>query len=414
MAITEQDCAELHRLLSDFSDIGKTADGGVRRLAATSVDGQARDRLKKEFLESDLKYLVDPIGNMFGISTFINKDAPFILSGSHLDSQETGGRLDGTYGVIASLIAIKAIRRRLNETSKKAKRNLAVVNWTNEEGARFQPSLIGSSYFTGALDIKTAQSITDADNKTLSDALEEIGYCGTEQFNSPVERYVELHIEQGPELEKLNSSIGIVTSAWAARKILVEFNGAPSHTGPTPMSARRDALLAASKAIAHLHKISDQNSTLHVSAARMTIYPNSPNVVACKVSVWFEFRHPTDEIAFEFGEQFLLDCKSLAQSVNVDVSIKKDEKRNTQLLDISGINIVKNACAELGYQPTLLKTVAGHDAIAIQRKIPATLIFVPSINGLSHSPLENTSKKDLEHGLNVLIETLWMMITNED
>ena len=413
MSLTNQDKAELNRLLLDFAKIGGTAEGGVKRLAATHIDGQARDRLQHELIARGADLHIDPIGNMFGIFQFTDRDAPFILAGSHLDSQETGGRLDGTYGVLAALIAGDIISRRLKESPHAAKYNFAVVNWTNEEGARFQPSLTGSSVFTETLDLDQALSIQDAEGVSIGEAVKEIGYRGQKRFAAPVKHYLELHIEQGPELESRNKAIGIVTSAWAARKLRLKFCGAPSHTGPTPMPRRRDALLAASRAIDFLHLMACDQKRLHVSAARMTLYPNSPNVVASEVSVWFEFRHADDQIAFKFGDEFLTKCRSIAELTDIEIEIVNDERRPTQYLDQSGIQLVETTCKKLGHSWDLMKTVAGHDALALQRKYPSTLIFVPSINGLSHSPLENSYQEDLETGLDVLTETLWTMIINQ-
>ena len=412
VASGNEDRDELHRLLALFASIGGTLDGGVRRLTGSPEDGLARDALRRDHAARGFSTLIDPVGNMFGYVALTDPDQPIILTGSHLDSQETGGRLDGTYGVVASLIAASRVRRRALAEPGAVKRNLAVVNWTNEEGARFQPSLTGSSVFVQRMTPEAALSLTDDEGRSLGSALAGIGYLGRDVAPTAVHHYLELHIEQGPELEARGIDVGAVTGAWAAQKLHLQFDGAPSHTGPTPMGARRDALHAAARAVQSLHAAGASVPGLHVSAARMTVYPNSPNVVASRVQVWFEFRHEDEDIAVRFGDRFHATCRSDAEAMGVSVSIVSDERRGMFSLDSKGVSVVEAACETLGYSCMRMKTVAGHDALAVQRRFPASLIFVPSKGGISHSPLEDTAPLDLEHGLDVLSEALWTLVTS--
>ena len=222
---------ELHHLIAAFAAIGSTGDGGVCRLAATPVDKAARDRFRCEIGNRGLLSRVDPIGNMFGVAMLAPASRDVVIVGSHLDTQPTGGRFDGIYGVLAGLLAVQALQDRAVAQPGRARRNLAVANWTNEEGARFQPSLTGSSVFAGTLTLEQAYALRDGDGISLGDALAAIDYRGSSPLDLQPIRYVELHVEQGDRLERAAADIAAVSSAWAARKISVVFEGEASH-GP--------------------------------------------------------------------------------------------------------------------------------------------------------------------------------------
>jgi beta-ureidopropionase / N-carbamoyl-L-amino-acid hydrolase len=230
---------ELQDLIATFAAIGSTGDGGVCRLTATPSDKAARDLFLREIGNRGLLPRIDPIGNMFGLAVLAPASKDVVIAGSHLDSQPTGGRYDGAYGVLAGLLAVQAVRDRAVANPGKARRNLAVANWTNEEGARFQPSLTGSSVFAGSLPLQQAFACKDGDSVTLGDALNAIGYRGESPPEFEPVRYVELHVEQGDQLERAAADIAAVTGAWMTRKVSVVFEGDVSHTGPTPMQAPR-------------------------------------------------------------------------------------------------------------------------------------------------------------------------------
>jgi beta-ureidopropionase / N-carbamoyl-L-amino-acid hydrolase len=337
-----------------------------------------------------------------------------VIAGSHLDTQPTGGRFDGIYGVLAGLLAVQALRDRAIAEPGKARRNLAVANWTNEEGARFQPSLTGSSVFAGILALEEAYAFRDGDGISLGDALAAIDYRGSSPLDLRPVRYVELHVEQGDRLERAAADIAAVSGAWAARKISVVFEGEASHTGPMPMASRRDAMRAAARAIEALYdEVERENAGVHASAARISVYPNSPNVVAARVRVWFEIRHEDEAVVLAVSNRFLERVKRGSALLGVGISIVADELRGTALLDSAGIDVVRGVVRDLGLKALTLQTVAGHDALAIQKRIPASLIFVPSQGGLSHNPRELTAPEALDKGYAVLVETLWRMATTE-
>ncbi|KJC60956.1 N-carbamoyl-beta-alanine amidohydrolase [Bradyrhizobium sp. LTSPM299] len=405
---------ELHDLIAAFAAIGATADGGVCRLTATPLDKDARDLFLREIAGRDLLPRIDAIGNMFGVAVLAPASKEIVITGSHLDSQPTGGRYDGVYGVLAGLLAVQAVRDRALASPGKARRNLAVANWTNEEGARFQPSLTGSSVFAGSLLLQQAYACDDGDGVTLGDALAAIGYRGASPLTFEPLRYVELHVEQGDHLEREAADIGAVSGAWMTRKISVMFEGDVSHTGPTPMGRRRDALRAAARAIEALYsEVELANVGVHASAAKISVFPNSPNVVAGRVRVWFEVRHEDEAVVLTLGDRFLARIKQEASAIGVDISIAADERRAAPTLDPAGLELVRGVASDLGMKTLTLKTVTGHDALAIQKRIPSSLIFVPSKDGLSHNPREFTAPEALDKGYEVLVETLWRMVTAE-
>ncbi|PRH89378.1 Zn-dependent hydrolase [Labrys okinawensis] len=404
----------LNRLLETFARIGATPDGGVCRLTGTPEDGGARARLAAEIVSRQLGLLVDPIGNMFGVAALAPSSQEAVIVGSHLDSQPTGGRYDGVYGVLAGLLAVEAVAARAAAEPGKAKRNLVAANWTNEEGARFQPSLTGSSVFAGTLALDAALGLADGAGVTLGEALAAIGYRGTADLSLAPRRYVELHVEQGPLLEEKGVEIGIVIGCWAARKLSLVFHGEPSHTGPTRMARRRDALRAAARAIELHHCLVELGgSGAHASAARITVDPNSPNVTPCRVQVWFEFRHEDAAVAVALGDRFLAEARAAVASLGVDIEIAVDERRGTATLDPHGAALTAAVARELGFSAMEMKTIAGHDALALNKRMPASLIFVPSHNGLSHNPAEFTDEAALDKGLAVLTDVLWRMVTEE-
>ncbi|HEX9210109.1 MAG TPA: allantoate amidohydrolase [Bradyrhizobium sp.] len=404
----------LHDLIASFAAIGATDDGGVCRLSATALDKQARDLFLREIGNRGLVPKVDAIGNMFGVAILAPASDDVLITGSHLDSQPTGGRYDGAYGVLAGLLAVEAVRERCLANPGTARRNLAVANWTNEEGARFQPSLTGSSVFAGGLSLQDAYACADGDGVTLGAALAAIGYCGVTPLEYRPVRYVELHVEQGDRLEQVAGDIAAVSGAWMTRKISVVFEGDYSHTGPMPMPLRRDALRAAARAIEALYvEVARENAGAHASAARISVYPNSPNVVAGRVRVWFEIRHEDEAMVVAISDRFLKRIEREAREIGVGILIAADETRSAPLLDPAGVELILAVASDLGCKAMTLKTITGHDALAVQKRIPASLIFVPSQGGLSHNPCEFTAPEALDKGYAVLVETLWRMVTAE-
>jgi N-carbamoyl-L-amino-acid hydrolase len=256
------DVGALHGMLAEQAAIGATPEGGLHRVSASAEDGRVRDWLTDWFRAHELRPLVDSVGNQFGLLELAGPDAPLLLTGSHLDSQPQAGRFDGAYGVVASCQAVAAIQAAVAAGAPRPRCNLGVVNWTNEEGARFQPSLLGSSVYAGTLSAAAAGELTDRDGVRLDEALDAIGYRRGDAA-PPASAYVELHVECGPELEAAGRRIGVVESWWGAVKATVEMVGRQAHTGPTAMRDRRDALYAAALLI-----VAVRRGPLRVGGAR--------------------------------------------------------------------------------------------------------------------------------------------------
>lgn len=404
--MTASDYQAFEALFAQSSAIGATRGGGLHRLAGSADDGAMRDAFCRWLRQQGFTVHIDPIGNIFGLLT-LRPGAPWLLCGSHLDSQPAGGRFDGAVGVMAGAVAMASLARQLNVLPRAAQCNLAVVNWTNEEGARFQPSLIGSSVFTGASPLDAALNCRDAQGITLGEALERIGYRGTALPEMPLAAYIELHVEQGPQLEQQKTQLGVVTATWAALKWQVTFHGEQNHTGPSLMACRRDALLAAAKTIVAVREEADKYGlALHTSVGRIETTPNSPNVVTREATLFIEFRSADEALLAAIGEQFTQTLQQIAQATATDVSLKASQLRPPQQLDAALVQRALTQAARLGISAMPMHTVAGHDAISLSYHCPSCLLFVPSQDGLSHNEREFTAQDDLHRGLDVLLALL--------
>jgi N-carbamoyl-L-amino-acid hydrolase len=401
------DLAEFEELFRRSSAIGATPAGGLHRLSASAEDGQVRDLFADWLTRHGFEVRVDAVGNMFGLITF-DPAAPYLLCGSHLDSQPSAGRFDGIYGVLAGAVAIASVARQMRERGETPACNLAVVNWTNEEGARFQPSLIGSSVFTGSMSIEQAWACRDGDGVTLEQALRSIGYLGESMVDLAVAGYVEIHVEQGPQLENEGLAIGVVRETWAALKNRVRFDGEQNHTGPTPMAARRDALLAAAHAITAVRAEVDLHGLeMHSSVGRLEIYPNSPNVVPSRVSLLVEFRSRDIERLADAGARFNATLEDIAVKTHTGFEIESSVLREPAKLHHGFAELAYSVGQQLGLPTGNSITVSGHDAISMNRKYPVCLMFIPSSNGVSHNEAEYTSDEDMRNGVRMLTSLLY-------
>ena len=404
--MTAQDYQAFDALFALSSRIGATPAGGLHRLTASEADKQMRDAFCTWLTQQGFHVHIDEIGNIFGLMT-LREGAPWILCGSHLDSQPLGGRFDGAYGVTGASTTIAALVRQLRDIPQSVQRNLAVVNWTNEEGARFQPSLTGSSVFTGAMTLEQALACVDSDGISLQTALHNIGYCGTPLPALPLSAYLELHVEQGPHLEQQHKQIGVVTETWAALKWQVTFSGEQNHTGPALMHRRRDALLAAAHTIVAVRAEADHyGDILHTSVGRVETAPNSPNVVTSKATLFIEFRSADEALLKQLQESFSQKMQSIAQMTATDVSLDRAHYRPRQQLDADLSQLVLAQATALGLSAMPMRSVAGHDAISLSYHCPSALLFVPSAGGLSHNEHEFTATADLHTGLDLLMALL--------
>lgn len=396
------DAERLLRHLDELGRIGATAGGGVCRLAASKEDGLARDWFVAKLRSEGLQVAIDAVGNIYGLAELAGPDAPLVLTGSHLDSQPSGGRYDGAYGVLASLEAVLAVRRQ----GAKPARNLAVVNWTNEEGARFSPSTLGSAVHAGLATSEFAQSREDGAGVSLGAALADIGYRGSDPPPRGAVAYVELHIEQGPELERAGRTIGVVEGNWGTAKYVADIHGRAAHTGPTPMRERRDALLPAAELVLLCRRLSDETGgALLSSVGRLDVLPNSTNVVPARVRLFAEFR--AVDAAMLAGACRRLEARTRElTTAEVPIELVRTVDRPAGTFDPALRDLIERTAGECGFPSMRLSTIAGHDAIPMKAVCPSAMLFVPSAGGVSHHESEFTRPEDLVAGAEVLAATL--------
>ncbi|AQA05093.1 Zn-dependent hydrolase [Mycobacterium sp. MS1601] len=408
--------------LEDFttmSGFGATPAGGVERQAGTAGDGQTRQWLAQWLSSRGFRVAYDRIGNQFGLCE-LAPGAPYVLVGSHLDSQPRGGRFDGAYGVLAAAHAVDRLQRHYTEQPDGAWVNLAVVNWFNEEGSRFKPSMQGSGVFTGKIDLAAALSTADTAGVTVREALDALGMRGqTDVFeagshHSPgglsVCGYAEIHIEQGRELDKAGIRLGVVPATWAANKYEIAVVGAQAHTGATAIADRQDALLGAAKIIVALRDIADQHGEhLHTSCGQLTVYPNSPVVVAREVHMHLDLRSPDDALLAAADEQLRRACAEIEVAADVRIERRFAHTWKGHTYQPEGVALAEAAIDDLGLSHMQVLTRAGHDSTNMKDLVPTVMLFIPSVDGVSHAEAEYTHDADLTAGVDVLTEVVARM-----
>ncbi|MFZ1426184.1 MAG: Zn-dependent hydrolase [Geminicoccaceae bacterium] len=380
-------------LLAELSAIGATGDGGVDRVEGNPANGAARRWLVERLTERGFQVSVDAIGNVFGR---IGPTGRTIMTGSHLDSQPRGGRLDGAYGVLASLLAAHDVAARGN-----LRKGLVVVAWTGEEGARFQPSLVGSSVYAGTRALDWTLARRDGQGISVAEALDAIGFRGTDPAPPLPSAYVELHVECAAELERSGRRLGVFDAWWGAHKLEIEITGATSHTGPTAMAQRKDALAAAAKVVTHLRRIADRAKpgALHTSVGRLEVEPNSPNVVPGRVVMFAELRSASRITMARARASLDRALTQACAELGVEARILRDELRPPGRFAPALRRLARATATALGEEPLPLATIAAHDALPLATVCPSLVIAVPSREGLCHSPREWTDPADLRLGL---------------
>ncbi|MDA3642628.1 M20 family metallo-hydrolase [Saccharopolyspora indica] len=401
--------------LTDFHQvaaIGATPAGGVERQAATPEDKQLRDWFTAFAAERGWPVRIDSIGNLFALVEW-RPGADYVLVGSHLDSQPLGGRFDGAYGVIAALHAADRLAARVAQ-GEPPKYNLAVVDWFNEEGSRFAPSIMGSSVFAGLMDEQEMLQVTDPDGVTVAEALDAIGYRGTDERPKPA-AYAEIHIEQGPVLEREGIALGAVDRSWYTQKLDVEVLGEQSHTGATAMADRRDALVAASKVVVLVHDVTDdfEPESIVSSVGYLTLEPNSPIVVPRRVHLVADIRANAPEIVQQARALLLERIAVVAREHDLTIDVRDFDVRPVQHFPEQGLEIAEKVAADLGTGIRRINTMAGHDSVAMNRIVPALMLFIPSIDGVSHCEREFTSDDQMATGVDALTEATWELLNGE-
>lgn len=394
-------------LFDVFAACGATDHGGVHRPCASAADGEARDAFEAALKTADAETRTDAVGNQFGIFNLTGEaSAPLVMMGSHLDSQPRGGRFDGALGVAAAVAVGEALMRARAE-GVIFDANFCAVNWTNEEGARFRPSLLGSGVFVGRHATEEALAVRDDDGIRLGDALSAIGRRGVDRPPALPACYLELHVEQGVTLEQAGASIGVVVRNWGATKFDVTFEGEQAHTGPCPMPLRRDALLAAAHLIVEARTIAKRwPGRVHSSVGRLLVSPNSANVVPSETRLSLEIRCDDDGVlasASALADEAIERAAHLANAVAA--SVVRNE-RTIRMMPEAVCALVEAAAETTDRRSLRLDTVAGHDAISLLGHCPTGLVFVPSAGGVAHNEAEFTSTADVEAGFEVCLEAV--------
>ncbi len=388
----------LWRSIMDMAKIDALPGGGCGRLALSDGDRAARDLFARWCREAGCSTITDRLGNMFARRSGRDSSLPPIAIGSHLDTQPRGGKFDGVYGVMAGLEVI----RTLNDHGIETDAPIEVVNWTNEEGARFAPAMLCSGVYAGLFDPEFALSRTDADGKRFGDELERIGYAGDMPCGAHgLGAFLEAHIEQGPVLERHDEVIGIVTGGQGQRWYDITVTGRDAHAGSTPMPSRRDALTAASRLVLAVQEIALMHEPDSVgTVGEMRILPNSRNTIPGEVRFTIDFRNPDDAVLTQMDQALR---QAVATMTEADVDLEMIWHNPPVRFDPTCVNAVQAATAAWGYPGRRMVSGAGHDACQVARKVPTAMVFIPCRDGLSHNEAESAEPEHLMAGCNVLL-----------
>lgn len=396
--------ARLWDSLMELARIGATPKGGVCRLALTDLDRQGRDLVVRWGREAGLAVTVDRIGNVFMRRAGRAAALPPVVAGSHIDTQPTGGRFDGNYGVLAALEVV----RTLDDHGIATEAPIEVAFWTNEEGSRFVPVMMGSGVFAGAFPLEHAYAQRDTEGKTVRDELERIGYLGTEQPGAhPMGAYFEAHIEQGPVLEDAGTTIGVVHGVLGIRWFDCTVTGMEAHAGPTPMALRRDALQVATR----LMQETVASALRHGPHGRGTVgmvhvHPNSRNVIPGQVRFSIDLRNATDALVDQQAAEVKALADRLAGETGMDIRIEQVSAYPAQRFDAGCVEAIAQAAQRLGLSHMPAVSGAGHDAVYTARLCPTGMIFIPCKDGISHNEVESATPEHVEAGANVLLQVM--------
>lgn len=399
------DAERLVRRIHELGQIGRDGDGKLIRLAASETDKAGRDAAVSWMEDAGLEIAIDRIGNIFGIwrGTDTAEQAP-VLVGSHIDTVINAGIYDGCYGVLAGIEVIKTLR----ESGFVPSRPIAVAAFTNEEGVRYAPDMMGSLVYAGGLSVDEALATVGTDGTLLGEELEKIGYAGTEDpgFLLP-HAYVELHVEQGPVLERMGIPIGAVENLQGISWQRVTIEGDANHAGTTPMAMRRDAGHAAAKVMTFLHERAVSSATPTVATVGCIEFePNAINVIPSRATFTVDLRDP-DEQRLKDEEAALANyLKELETTKEVTITVERLARFEPVIFDKHIVELVEVAANHRGLESKRMTSGAGHDAQMIARICPTAMIFVPSDGGISHNPREHTSDSDLVAGANVLLDVV--------
>jgi len=397
------DQGRLRERLDALAEISPIPGGGSSRLALTDEDREGRDLVRSWMTDLGLDVTIDSVGNVFG--TWNCADGAPVMTGSHIDTVRTGGRYDGNYGVLAGLEVIET----LMASNLVPSRPLSVGVFTNEEGARFQPDMLGSLVYVGGLDLETALDTVSIDGARLGDELVRIGYAGP----APVpglhpHAFVELHIEQGPILEAEGFTIGAVDGVQGISWQEVTIHGQSNHAGTTPMRLRHDPSFVAGAITVFLRDLAIRFGGNQVcTVGKIDLSPNLVNVVPAKATITLDVRNTDETILKRAESEIAAFLENLANDEGVRIETRVLARFEPVIFDEAVVDLVEQLAIQHGHSVKRLPSGAGHDAQMLARVCPTAMIFVPSHLGISHNPAEHTDDQDLVHGANVLLDTMW-------
>jgi len=403
------DYPRLKSRIEALAEISPIEGGGNCRLALTDEDKHGRDLVVSWMRELGLEISIDSVGNIIG--TWNTAELSPVMSGSHIDTVRTGGRFDGCYGVLAALEVIQTCQ----DARIKPPRPLAVGIFTDEEGARFAPDMLGSLVYVGGMTVETALDIVSIDGVKFGDELARIGYAGPAPCPGKIPHaFVELHIEQGPMLEANHTRIGAVTSVQGISWQEVTIHGQSNHAGTTPMSLRHDPAYVAAEITVFVRNLAlelggDQVCTV----GKVDLHPNLTNVVPARATLTLDVRN-TDENLLQLAEKRIASfLTKIADSEGVTISTRVLARFEPVIFDDRVVACVEKIAKEQGNTVRRMPSGAGHDAQMLARICPSGMIFVPSVKGISHNPAEFTADSDLEAGANILLHTMLSLTTLE-
>ncbi len=392
--------------IMEMAKIGATANGGSHRLTLSDEDKVARDLFASWCADAGMSMTVDNMGDMFALRAGSSNEMAPVGMGSHLDTQPYGGKFDGVFGVLAGLEVIRS----LNDHNITTVAPLGVVNWTNEEGARFAPAMLASGVYGGVFDLDWAQSRIAVDSgATVLDELKRIGYLGEAPARDHVfSAFFECHIEQGPILDSEGIAVGVVDAAQGFRWYDVTLEGFAQHTGSTPMAGRRNALLGAAKVVSAVDDIAHEHAPLArgTVGSQVDVGPGSRNVIPGRVDFTVDMRHPSADTLSAMDSALRAVCEQVADDIGLDLSLEQISYTAPVAFDQRCVAAVKGACERLDISHTFITSGAGHDACYVAERCPTAMLFAPCKDGISHHESESAEPEDLEAVCNALLHAV--------
>lgn len=388
----------------EMAQIGAIAGEGNCRLSMSAEDSAARELFATWCKNAGMTLQVDGAGNMFALRPGTDPTLPPIAAGSHLDTQPHGGRFDGISGVLAALEVVET----LNDAGLQTKAPLAVINWTNEEGVRFGPGLMGSSWFVGDISDDGLSEIRDIDGVAFVDEAAKRGWRGAQGAGAfRMGAFFELHIEQGPQLEALGHQVGIVTSVQGLKWLDVSLKGMDAHAGTTPLDHRNDALLAAARMLVALNETGRAcGLDARVSVGRLKTATDGPSTIVGEANFVIDIRHPDATVLARLAVSCEAVCRSIAAETGCEITVSQRISVPPKHFDQSCIEALAEAARDLGVTHSEIASGALHDASNIADVAPTAMVFVPCRNGISHNVEEYASREDLAAGASVLLRAM--------